>query len=140
MLARMPKSNLNKEERALSELLRGCVFFIRGKKIVLSTHLADLYGIEARVLIQAVKRNRGCFPDSFAFQINAVEFSILKSQFVISEYNNIRRSLPYAFTEQGVVMLSSVLPNPRAIAMNVAIIRTFVRPHRPYLKSQSILL
>jgi hypothetical protein len=128
-----------KEERALLELLERNIFFIRGRKVVLSMHLADLYGIEARVLVQAVKRNRDRFPDSFMFQLNAAEFSILKSQFVILKYNNIGRSLPYAFSERGIVMLSGVLRIPRAIAMSIAIVRTFVRPHRAYLKSQSTI-
>jgi hypothetical protein len=105
---------------------------------MLSTHLADLYGIEPRVLIQAVKRNKARFPDWFMFQLDTFEFSTLKSQFVISQYNGIRRSLPYAFTEQGVVMLSGVLRSKRIIAMDIAIVRIFVRPHRPYLKARSL--
>ena len=131
-------SQLSKEERALFELIEKCVFFIRGRKVMLSTHLADLYGIEPRVLIQAVKRNKARFPDWFMFQLDTFEFSTLKSQFVISQYNGIRRSLPYAFTEQGVVALSGILRNKNAIAMSAVIIRNFVKPHRPYLKARSI--
>jgi hypothetical protein len=135
----MPKPKPSKEEKALFELIRRRVFFIRGRKVMLSVHLADLYGVEPRVLIQALKRDRCHFPDSFVFQLNAIEFSVLKSQFVISEYNKIRRSLPYAFSEQGVVMLASVLRwNPRAGAMNIAILRAFVLPHRPYLRARSL--
>ena len=107
---------------------------------MLSTHLADLYGIEPRVLIQAFKRNRARFPEQLlVFQLNALEFSALKSQIVISKYNHIRRSLPYAFTEQGVVALSGVLQSKSAIAMSAVIIRNFVKPHRPYLKARSIV-
>ena len=132
----MPKPKPSREERALSELMRERVFYIRTRKIVLSTDLACLYNIEPRILIRAVKRNGGSFPDSFVFQLNADEFSALKSQFGILKHSGIRRSLPYAFTEQGMVMLSSVLRGPRATAMNIAIIRAFVRPHRPYLKAR----
>jgi hypothetical protein len=141
-LRRLPMSmphRPSKEERALLELIERRVFYIRYRKVILSTHLADLYEIEPRVLIQAVERNRSRFPDSFVFQLNTAEFSVLKSQFVISKYNKIRRSLPYAFSEQGVVMLSGVLRNPRTIAMNIAIVRTFVRPHRLYSKTQSVI-
>jgi len=129
----------NKEEGALFKLIDERVFFIRGRRVILSVHLADLYGIEPRVLMQAVKRNKARFPDSFVFQLNAIEFSALKSQSVISKYNSIRRSLPYAFSEAGVMMLASVLRNPRISAMNIAIVQFFARPHRPYLKTQFVL-
>lgn len=129
----------DKKENALFELMGKCVFFIRGKKVMLSMHLADLYGIEPRVLVQGFKRNKVRFPgESLVFQLNACEFSALKSQIVISRYNQIRRSLPYAFIEQGVVALAGILRSKSAIAMSAVIIRNFVRPHRPYLKARSI--
>jgi hypothetical protein len=135
----IPHPKPSKEERALFELIEGRVFFIRGRRVMLSTHLAGLYEVEARVLVQAVKRNKDRFPHSLMFQLNAIEFSALKSQFVISKYNNVRRSLPYAFNEQGVVMLASILRrSKRAIAMNAAIVRVFVHPHRPYLKARFV--
>jgi hypothetical protein len=130
---------LDKKERALLELIERHVFFIRGRKVMLSTHLADLYEIEPRALIQALKRNKARFPEQlFVFQLTALEFSALKSQFVISKYNYIRRSLPYAFTEQGVVALSGILRGKSVIAMSTVIIQNFVKPHRPYLKVRSI--
>ncbi|HEY5221098.1 MAG TPA: ORF6N domain-containing protein [Candidatus Paceibacterota bacterium] len=135
-----PRSKPTKEEGALLELLQKHVFLIRGRKVILSMHLARLYGIETRVLVQAFKRNRARFPHLDVFQLNAAEFSALKSQFVISKYNNTRRSLPYAFSEQGVVILSGILQNsrnPRVIAASIAIVRAFVRPHRSYLKTQA---
>lgn len=139
---RMPKLNKpspSKEEGALLEFLEKSVFFIRGRKVMLSTHLADLYEMKPRALVQAFKRNKARFPeDLLMFQLNAHEFSALKSQFVISKYSHIRRSLPYAFTEQGVVMLAGILKSKRTIAMNAAIIRNFVRSHRPYLKARSV--
>ncbi len=137
----LPLSNArrpSKEERALFELIEKRVFYIRHRKIILSTHLADLYEIESRVLMQTVKRNRGCFPDSFAFQLNTDEFGVLKSQFVISKYNKIEHSLPYAFSAQGVVMLASVLRNPRASMMNITIVRAFVQPQQAYLRIRSV--
>ncbi|HUC02164.1 MAG TPA: ORF6N domain-containing protein [Candidatus Paceibacterota bacterium] len=127
---------LSKKESALLGQMQERMVFIREKRIILSTHLAGLYGIEPRILVQAIKRNKACFPDqSFVFQLSAVEFSALKSQFVISEYNQIRRSRPYALTEQGIVMLAGVLQGTRAAAaMNIAIVRIFTRPHRSYLR------
>ncbi|MEW6457006.1 MAG: ORF6N domain-containing protein [Acidobacteriota bacterium] len=103
------------------------ICFIRGKKIMLSTHLAELYEVEVRVLIQAVKRNIERFPEDFMFQLNEQEYKILKSQIVISSWGGARRARPYAFTEQGVAMLSSVLHSERAIHVNIAIMRAFIR-------------
>jgi len=97
---------------------------------MLSTDLAELYGVEPRVLVQAVKRNIERFPEDFMFQLNEEEFSDLKSQFVTSSWGGIRRAAPYAFTEQGVSMLSSVLRSKRAVQVNVEIMRAFVRLRR----------
>jgi len=103
------------------------IFLLRGQKVMLSPHLADLYEVEPRVLVQAVKRNFSRFPSDFMFQLNADEFRILKSQIVISSWGGMRRARPYAFTEQGVAMLSSVLNSERAIKVNIEIMRAFVR-------------
>ncbi len=103
------------------------IFLLRGQKVMLSPHLAELYGVEPRVLVQAVKRNIARFPADFMFQLNANEFRILKSQFVISSWGGMRRARPYAFTEQGVAMLSSVLNSERAVKVNIEIMRAFVR-------------
>jgi len=94
---------------------------------MLSTHLAELYEVEPRVLVQAVKRNMERFPDDFMFQLNDQEFENLKSQIVTSSWGGLRRAAPYAFTEQGVAMLSSVLHSDRAIHVNIEIMRAFVR-------------
>ena len=102
------------------------IFLLRGQKVMLSPHLAELYGVEPRMLIQAVKRNIERFPSDFMFQLTGQEVAILKSQIVISSWGG-RRITPYAFTEQGVAMLSSVLHSKRAIRVNVEIMRTFVR-------------
>jgi hypothetical protein len=94
---------------------------------MLSADLAELYQVEARVLVQAVKRNLDRFPEDFMFQLTREEFANLKSQIVISSWGGLRRSTPYAFTEQGVAMLSSILRSKRAIQVNVEIMRAFVR-------------
>ena len=102
------------------------ILFLRGQKVILSTDLAKLYEVEPRVLNQAVKRSLERFPEDFMFQLTQGEFANLKSQSVISSWGG-SRALPYAFTEQGVAMLSSVLNSPRAILVNIAIMRAFVK-------------
>ena len=109
------------------EVIERKIFIIRGQKVMLSPILAELYGVETRALIQAVKRNADRFPEDFMFQLTDEEYKNLKSQIVISSWGGSRRAYPYAFTEQGVSMLSSVLNSKRAIQVNIAIIRTFVR-------------
>jgi len=93
---------------------------------MLDHDLAHLYGVDTRILNQAVKRNRERFPEDFMFQLSSKETKNLRSQIVTSRWGG-RRYLPYAFTEQGVAMLSSVLKSKRAIQVNIAIMRTFVR-------------
>lgn len=102
------------------------IYILRGQTVVLSPDLALLYRVPVRALVQAVKRNKTRFPSDFMFQLRASERTILKSQFVISSWGGAR-SLPYAFTEQGVAMLSSVLRSERAVQVNIAIMRAFVQ-------------
>ena len=116
-----------KKKAFYRETIEEKIFIIRGYKVMLSVHLAELYGVEARTLIQAVKRNIDRFPEDFMFQLNECEYHNLKSQFVISSWGGARRAKPYAFTEQGVAMLSSVLRSKRAIKTNIAIMRAFVK-------------
>ncbi|OIO33806.1 MAG: hypothetical protein AUJ70_02540 [Candidatus Omnitrophica bacterium CG1_02_40_15] len=111
----------------LEEVIEPKIFMIRGHKVMLSTHLAELYEVEPKVLIQAVKRNIERFPKDFMFLLTKKEVMNLKSQFVTSSWGGIRRANPYAFTEQGVAMLSSVLRSKRAIQVNIAIMRAFVK-------------
>jgi hypothetical protein len=92
--------------------------------------LAHLYGVKTKVLNQAVRRNSARFPDDFMFQLSDVESRSLRSQIVTSKQLGGRRYRPYAFTEQGVAMLSSVLRSPRAVEVNIAIMRTFVQLRR----------
>jgi hypothetical protein len=113
---------------ALQPVIQGRILSLREQRVMLDAHLAELYGVETRVLVQAVKRNLARFPDDFMFQLSVQEFAGLKSQSVISSAGHGgRRTAPYAFTEQGVAMLSSVLGSPRAIAVNIEIMRIFVR-------------
>jgi len=101
---------------------------LRGERVMLDADLAELYGVETKVLNQAVRRNRARFPADFMFQLSAAEYVNLKSQLVTSSGSHGgRRKWPFAFTEQGVAMLSSVLRSERAIAVNIEIMRTFVR-------------
>ena len=111
------------------ERVERAILIIRGEKVMLSTDLAALYEVEPRTLVQAVKRNIDRFPPDFMFQLSQDEVDDLKSQNVISRssWGGARRANPYAFTEQGVAMLSSVLRSPRAVAVNIEIMRAFVR-------------
>ena len=104
------------------------ILLIRGRKIMLDSDLAELYDLSVKVLIQSVKRNLSRFPEDFMFQLTAAEFDSLRSQIVTSNIGRGgRRYLPYAFTEHGVSMLSSVLNSKRAVQMNIFIIRTFIK-------------
>jgi len=116
-------------ELAPGPLIEARIYLIRGQKVLLDSDLAALYEVETRVLNQAVKRNLERFPEDFMFRLTRKESEALTSQVVISNAvgRGGRRHTPYAFTEQGVAMLSSVLASKRAIEVNIAIMRTFVR-------------
>ena len=120
------------------------VFFVRGEKVMFDADLAKLYGVNTKALNQAFRRNKRRFPTDFAFQLSTAEYNDLKSQIVTSsaEGSNLRSQIvtssshggrrrpPYAFTEQGVAMLSSILRSSRAVEVNIAIMRTFVQLRR----------
>ena len=115
------------------ENLAPLVLFLRGDKVLLDTDLAALYGVEAKALNQAVARNRDRFPNDFMFRLSSEEAEAvrrLRSQNVTLKRGQHSKYLPYAFTEQGVAMLSSVLRSPRAVQVNIAIMRTFVQLRR----------
>lgn len=103
------------------------IITLRGHRVMLDADLAAMYGVPTKVFNQAVKRNLARFPSDFRFQITADEATDLRSQFVTSSAHGGRRYLPYVFTQEGVAMLSSVLNSPRAVAVNVQIMRAFVR-------------
>lgn len=103
------------------------ILVIRGRQVMLDQDLAELYGVETKALTRAVRRNEDRFPADFMFRLTAEEFADLRSQFgTSSESHGGRRYLPYVFSEQGVAMLSSVLRNKRAVAVNIEIMRAFV--------------
>jgi len=127
------------------ENLAPLIFLVRGEKVLLDADLAELYGVEARALNQAVARNISRFPADFMFQLSAREYEGIRSRFVTasagttpnssqfvmsSRKHRGRTYRPYAFTEQGIAMLSSVLRSPRAVEVNIAIMRTFVQLRR----------
>jgi hypothetical protein len=110
-----------------AERIEKAILLIRGQKVMLDSDLAALYGVETRVLKQAVRRNRKRFPSDFMFELTKEENRSLRSQNVILEPGRYSKYLPFAFTEQGVAMLSSILNSERAIEVNIAIMRVFVR-------------
>ncbi|GAH54998.1 unnamed protein product [marine sediment metagenome] len=112
-----------------AERIEGSILLIRGQKVLLDLDLARLYRVATKVLLQSVKRNIDRFPADFMFELTKDEFAILRSQIVTSRWGG-RRYPPYAFTEQGVAMLSSVLHSPRAVQVNIEIMRAFVRLRR----------
>ena len=109
---------------SLGEILPS-VFVVRGTKAMIDSDLAALYQVETKVLNQAVKRNSDRFPNDFMFRLSEQEYATLKSQNVTSRWGG-RRTLPHAFTEQGIAMLSSVLKSRRAVEVNISIMRAFV--------------
>ena len=111
---------------AVRQKIRRSIVMVRGQKVILDSDLADLYGVATKALVQAVKRNRSRFPADFMLHLSAAEFRNLRSQIVTSSSWGGRRSVPCAFTEQGVAMLSSVLRSRRAVAVNVEIMRAVV--------------
>lgn len=102
------------------------IVIVRGQKVILDVDVAGLYGVETRALVQAVKRNADRFPPDFMFAVTPAEMRILRSQTVMSSSWGGRRSTPFAFTEHGVAMLSSVLRSERATMVNIEIMRAFV--------------
>ncbi len=111
-----------------AERIERSILLLRSQKVMLDVVLAELYGVQTKALVQAIQRNRERFPDDFMFQLTKQEFDNLRSQTVTSSSGwGGRRYPPYAFTEQGVAMLSSVLRSPRAVQVNIEIMRAFVR-------------
>jgi len=134
----MKKKNLNKLIEIPNERIINRIFLMRGRKVMIDRDLAELYEVEIRVLVQAVKRNIERFPSDFMFQLTKEEYKNLRSQIETSSLRSQivilktgrgqhRKYLPYIFTEQGVAMLSSVLNSKKAIQVNIQIIRTFTK-------------
>ena len=108
------------------QLIQSKIYEIRGQRVMLDFDLAQMYGTETKVLKQAVKRNIKRFPTDFMFELNKEEFEFLRSQFVTSNQRGGTRYMPFAFTEQGVAMLSSILNSEVAIEINISIMRAFI--------------
>ena len=119
------------------ETIANKIYFIRNQKVMLDRDLATLYGIETKVLNQAVKRNMSRFPEDFMFQLTEIEFQNLKSQIVTSSWGGSRK-LPSAFTEHGVLMLSSVLKSDKAIQVNIQIMRIFTKVRQMLLDTTEL--
>lgn len=116
------------------------IFTLRGQKVIISVHLAQLYGVSHKALMQAIRRNPDRFPPDFLFQITRQEFANLKSQFVTSssrDHGGLRK-LPYAFTEHGALMAANVLRSRRAVQVSVAIVRAFVQLRRFALTNREL--
>ncbi len=128
----MPRNDIsskNHDQITVSVQIERRILWIRDRQIMLDSDLAELYQVETRVLVQAVKRNLDRFPQDFMFQLSKEELEDWRSQIVMSNPGakmGLRRR-PYAFTEHGILMLSSVLRSPRAVEVNIEIMRTFVR-------------
>ena len=121
------------------EIVMDKIYLIRNQKVMLDEDLAELYGIETKRLNEQVARNIDRFPDDFMFRLNEEEFANLKSQFATTRWGG-RRNSPYAFTEHGVLMLSSVLKSKQAIQVNIQIMRIYTRIRELLLTHKDILL
>ncbi len=121
------------------ELIISKIYLIRDRKVMLDKDLAELYNVETKVFNQAVKRNMERFPADFMFQLTTEEYENLRSQIVTSSWGG-SRYLPYAFTEQGVAMLSSVLKSETAIQVNIQIVRLFTKMRELIFANKDILL
>jgi hypothetical protein len=116
----------NNAELIIQERITKAIYLIRNQKVMMDSELAEMYGVQTKVLNQAEKRNMDRFPDDFMFQLSVNEWENLQSQIVTASWGG-RRTSPYMFTEQGVAMLSSVLNSSNAIQVNISIMRVFVK-------------
>ena len=121
------------------ELIMNNIYLIRGQKVMIDHDLAKLYQVEKKRLNEQVSRNKERFPGDFMFQLNKEEFQNLKSQIATSSWGGLRK-LPYAFTEQGVAMLSGILNSQTAIRVNIQIIRVFTKMRELLMANKDILL
>ena len=131
----MSQTNLVPEEIIASK-----IYEIRGKKVMLSSDLAELYGVETKVLNQQVKRNVNRFPERYMFKVTQEEYKALRSHFVTLKRGQHSKYPPYAFTEHGILMLSSILRSSQAEKINIVIIDTFVKIRKLLLLDKDVLL
>jgi hypothetical protein len=118
---------MNEKTIIPSEVIEKRIFIIRGQKVILDFHIAELYQVETKALKRAVKRNRARFPSDFLFELTQQEYTALRYQLGTLKRGEHSKYLPFAFTEQGIAMLSGVLGSPRAVQVNIAIMRSFVK-------------
>lgn len=130
---------MNQSISAVEEKIVNKIYLIRNKKVMIDRDLAELYGVETRVLKQQVRRNSTRFPEDFMFELSKDEFEILRSQIVTSSWGGARY-LPMAFTEQGIAMLSSVLNSDQAIQVNIQIMRIFTKVREMLADTMSLRL
>ena len=128
------------EQLVPDEVVMSKIYLIRGQKVMLDSDLGELYGLQTKVLKQAVRRNMERFPEDFMFELTVQENDSLRSQIVTLKRGEHSKYLPYVFTEQGVAMLSSILNSKTAIAVNIQIIRIFTRIREMLLTHKDILL
>ena len=128
--------------KLIDETIMNKIYLVKGKKVMIDRDLAELYGVETKVLKQAVRRNKERFPPDFMFAMNQKQLKNWRSQFVTSNFGDKMglRYAPFCFTEQGVTMLSCILNSKRAIAMNIQIIRIFARLREMIMTNKGILL
>ncbi|MDD2345627.1 MAG: ORF6N domain-containing protein [Bacteroidales bacterium] len=123
------------------EVIINKIYLIRNQKVMIDRHLAELYGVETKVLKQAVKRNLERFPEDFMFEMTKEEFEIWRSQIVTSKSDKMGlRYAPFCFTEQGVTMLSCILNSKRAIEVNIRVIRVFIKMREMLVENLSLRL
>ncbi len=139
VLNRKEMSEKNKLSIIPDEVVMSKIYLIRGQKVMLDADLAELYGVETKQLKRAVRRNIDRFPDDFMFELNKEELDNLRSQIGTSSWGGTRY-FPMAFTEHGVLMLSSVLNSERAIKINIQIIRIFNQMREMLLTHKDVLL
>lgn len=135
----MPKAVSKAIQPVVNERIVRRIVMLRGERVLLDVHLAELYEVETRVLKQAVRRNRVRFPEDFLFELTKEEAVLMVSQGVIPSLRSLGGTTPFAFTEAGIAMLSSVLNSRKAMAVNVAVVRTFVQLRR-MAKDYSLIL
>ena len=133
---------MSKDITIPDETISSKIYLIREQKVMVDSDLAELYGVETKYLKRQVKRNTNRFPEDFMFELTKEEFANWRSQFVTSNSSNKMglRYAPYVFTEQGVAMLSSVLNSPKAIAVNIKIIRVFTKIREMLFNNKDLLL
>ncbi len=129
---------MQNNELSFIHQIQSKIHFIRGHRVMLDSDLAELYGVETRAINQAVRRNFKRFPADFAFQLSEIETKNLRSQFVISSLHGGTRYTTFAFTEQGIAMLSSVLRSETAVMVNIEIMRAFVKMKHSETETQAI--